>query len=149
MFRLWKASLVAVLALGTTLISAPPASAAVRVGFRGGIGIGVYGGGWYPGWGYGWYGPPYGPGYGYYGNPAGHVKISTPDKAASVFVDGGYIGPVAKAKKFPLRPGNHVVELRDPNGQIVYSEQVNVIRGRTVDIDTGAVQPGPAQPNHG
>ena len=146
MFRLWKAPLMAVLALGTVLVSAPPASAAFRGGFRGGIGIGVYGGG-YPGWGYGYYGPGWG--YGYYGNPAGQVKIVTPDKAASVFVDGGYVGPVAKAKKFPLQPGNHVVELRDPSGQIVYSEQVNVIRGRTTDIHTGTVQAVPMQPTHG
>ncbi len=147
MLRFWKAPLIAVMALGTLMISAPPASAAVRVGFgyRGGIGIGVYGGGWYPGWGYGWGYGPAGYGFGYYGSPAGHVKIDTPDKSAAVFVDGGYVGPVAKNKKFPLRPGNHVVELRDPNGQVVYSEQVNVMRGRTVDIHTSPA----ALPNHG
>jgi hypothetical protein len=74
------------------------------------------------------------------------VKIVTPDKSAAVFVDGGYVGPVAKAKKFPLRPGNHDVELRDPNGQVVYSQEVNVMRGRTVEIHTGPMPPAPMQP---
>ena len=43
--------------------------------------------GYGPGW-YGWWGPGY-----YYGPPAGKVKIVTPDKNASVYVDGGYVGP--------------------------------------------------------
>jgi hypothetical protein len=141
MLRFWKAPLIAVMALGALMVWAPSASAAVRVGFGYRGGVGVYGGGWYPAWGYG----PAGYGFGYYGSPAGHVKIDTPDKSSSVFVDGGYVGPVAKNKKFPLRPGNHIVELRDPAGEVVYSEQVNVMRGRTVDIHTAPA----ALPNHG
>lgn len=151
MSRFWKAPAIAALALGTLFISTPSASAMIRGGFRGGfrggyVGRGWYGGGWGLGWGWGpgWY-AGWGPGY-YWGPGPGKVKINTPDKSAAVFVDGGYVGPVAKAKKFPLRPGNHDVELRDPNGQTVYSQEVNIIRGRTVDIHTGPIQPMPVQP---
>jgi hypothetical protein len=141
MSRFWKAPLIGIVALGALLISAPPASAMVRGGFRGGFygGGGWYGGGW--GWGPGWYGPGYygwygyGPGY-FYGPGAGKVKIVTPDKQASVFVDGGYVGPIAKAKKFPLRPGDHDVELRDLNGRTLFRERVQVIPGRTMEIHT-------------
>jgi hypothetical protein len=136
MSRFAKAPLIAALALGTFFISAPAASAAFRGGF---YGRGWYGGGWGWGWGPGWYGPGfygwYGPGF-YYGPSAGKVKIVTPDKSASVFVDGGYVGPVAKAKKFPLRPGNHDVELRDLNGHILFDERVQVVPGRTTEIHT-------------
>ncbi len=137
MFRFWKAPLIAVMALGTMLISAPQASAA-RVVFRGGFRGGFYGGGWYgPGWGWGygpaWYGPGFYGGWGY-GPPEGKVKIETPDKSAAVFVDGGYVGPVAKAKKFDLPPGNHDLELRDPNGQTVYRQEVNIARGHTTEV---------------
>jgi len=65
------------------------------------------------------------------------VKIVTPDKNASVYVDGGYVGPVAKAKKFSLRPGNHDLELRDTDGRTLYHERVQVIRGRTTEIHGG------------
>jgi hypothetical protein len=137
MFRFWKAPLIAVLALGSFFVSAPTASAAFRGGFRGGAGFyggGFYGGGW--GWGPGYYGW-YGPGYYYgYGPDAGKVKIVTPDKSASVFVDGGYVGPVAKAKKFQLQPGAHDLELRDPNGRTLFDERVQVIRGRTTEVHT-------------
>lgn len=141
MSRFLKASLVGVMALGTLLISAPSASGMpARVGFRGGFGGGFYGGGgwygggwgpgWYAGYGLGWYGPGY-----YYGAPAGKVKIVTPDKTASVYVDGGYAGPVAKMKKFSLRPGTHDVELRGANGQSEFHEQVQVIRGHTTEVN--------------
>jgi hypothetical protein len=158
MCRFWKAPVIAVIALGSLMISAPTASAmpAYRggVGFRGGVYYGPrwgWGGGWGWGLGYypGWYGG-WGPGY-YWGPGPGKVKIVTPDKNAGVFVDGGFVGPVAKAKKFPLRPGTHDVELRDPNGQVIYNQEVNVIRGRTVEVNTGAVapvQPAPVQPGH-
>lgn len=137
MSRFWNASLVAIIALGTLFISAPAASAMPYRGggFRGGF---YGGGGWYGGgWGLGWYGPGYvwGPGY-YYGPDAGKVKIVTPDKNAAVFVDGGYVGPVAKAKKFPLVPGQHDVELRDLNGQTLFRERVEIMPGRTTEIRT-------------
>ena len=140
MSRFWKAPLIAALALGTFFISAPSASAAFRGGFRGGFyGGGWYGGGWGWGWGPGWYGPGYygwyRPGY-YYGPSAGKVKIVTPDKQASVFVDGGYVGPIAKAKKFPLWPGAHDVELRNLNGHVLYHQHVQIIPGQTTEIHT-------------
>ena len=74
-----------------------------------------------------------GPGY-YYVPDAGKVKIITHDKDASVYIDGGYVGPVVKAKNLPLRPGTHDVELRDPSGNTFYRESVQVIPGRTTEI---------------
>jgi len=136
MRKFLKVSLIAVLALAGFFTIAPvKASAAqgrvvvVRRGF--------YGRGWYgPGWG--WYGPGwyYGPGWGpaYYMPNAGKVKIVTPDKTASVYVDDGYAGPVAKLKKFSLRPGNHEIALRDSDGRTFYQERVQVIPGKTTEI---------------
>ncbi len=100
----------------------------------------VIGGGfgyWGPGW-YGYYGPyPY---YGPYGYaPAsypGQVKIDDAKhiKDASVYVDGGYVGLAGELKKFPLVPGTHNIELRDPSGNTIYQQKIQVLAGRTTDI---------------
>jgi len=142
MSRFWKIPAVAAIALGTLLISAPAASAMPYRGFRGGFyGRGFYGGGWGWGglgwgWGPGWYGGWWGPGF-YYGPGPGKVKIVTPDKDASVFVDGGYVGLAAKAKKLDLRPGSHDLELRDPAGHVIFHQRVEVVRGHTTEIHAG------------
>jgi hypothetical protein len=34
-----------------------------------------------------------------------------------VYSDGGYAAEIRKDQKFTLRPGNHQIELRDPDGQ--------------------------------
>ena len=62
------------------------------------------------------------------------MKIVANDRDASVYVDGGYVGPVAKAKNLPLQPCIHEVELRDPSGNAFYHESVQVIPGRTIEI---------------
>jgi len=140
MKRFLKYSAIALLALAT---SVPIASARgfYGGGFRGGIG--VYGGGFYPGWGmgfypgyYGWYGPWYGPGY--YPN-AGQVEIKTKQKGDQVFVDGGYAGLTGQLKTFPLRAGSHSIELRNANGQTFYQEQINVIAGKKIKIQSDHV----------
>jgi len=147
MFRYWKAPLIATLALGTFFATAPKADAAWRGGFRGGfggprvgIGFGVgpgwYGGGW--GWGPGYWGAGYWGPYGYYyGSYDGKVKIVTPDKDAGVYVDGGYIGTVASAKKFPLTPGMHAVEVQAPNGQVMFNQNVQILSGHTTKLHVG------------
>ncbi len=91
-----------------------------------------YGPGWYgyqaPGWYY-----PWGPAHAV--APAtGEVKIDTRLKDASVYVDGGYVGPIGKFKKFGLKPGNHDIELRDTSGQTIFDERVQVILNKTVEI---------------
>jgi hypothetical protein len=126
MFR--KLMLAAPLALATLL--APAASAAQGVVVVGGGFYRPYGPAW---WGPGWYGPAYGP---YAVVPyTGQVKIKTNDKNAAVFVDGGYAGQAAKLKKFALRPGTHDIELRDPSGHAFYQERVQVIPGKTLQIN--------------
>jgi hypothetical protein len=136
------------------LLALAPAASAQRFGggFRGG-GFGARGGfgfaprvyvgaGWYNPWGYApygygyWSGPYYGAyGYEYQSHPKnGDVKIDTKAKDALVYVDGGYAGKSKDLRKFPLSPGNHTIELRDPSGNVYHSEQINVISGKTIDI---------------
>ena len=135
-----KVPLIALLALAGFLTIAPATASAAAGGHVVVVRGGFYGRGWYgPGWGWGWYGPgwyggPYGWAPGYYIPNAGKVKIVTSDKNASVYVDGGYAGPVAKLKKFSLRPGNHDIALRDPDGRTFYQERVQVIPGKTTEI---------------
>jgi hypothetical protein len=102
----------------------------VVVGGAGGFyGPGWYGPGWYgPGW-YGGYRAPY-----YYGPAAGNVKIVTKLKGDSIFVDGGYAGLTGKLKKFPLRPGNHTIAVKDPNGQPIFQQRVEVLMGKTTKV---------------
>ena len=134
MFRNWKLStigLAAILSVGGFTF-AHPSTAAARppVFFRGGVGL--YGPG--PLW---WdYGPYWGGPYGYaYAVPnAGRVKFDTKMKEASVYVDGGYAGLEKDLKDFMLRPGNHNIELRAPDGRTIYHQQIDVIAGKTVKI---------------
>ena len=140
MRKFLKVPLIALLALAGFLTVAPVTASAAPGGRVVVVGGGFYGRGWYgpgPGWGWygpGWYGGPYGWAPGYYMPNAGKVKIVTPDKNASVYVDGGYAGPVAKLKKFSLRPGNHDIALRDSDGRTFYQERVQVIPGKTTEI---------------
>ena len=90
----------------------------------------------YYGYGPGWYGYNWGPGWYYPSRQAatGEVKIDTHLKNASIYVDGGYVGPIEKFKKFDLIPGNHEIELRDVLGQTILQETVQVLVGETVEI---------------
>ena len=112
------------------LLLVPAASAAQGVVVVGGF-YRPYGPAW---WGPGWYAPYWGPSYAVVPY-TGQVKIKTNNKNAAVFVDGGYAGQAAKLKKFALRPGTHNIELRDPSGHPFYQERVQVIPGKTVEID--------------
>ena len=132
MKTLLKYSALALLALA---ISVPMASAR---GFRGGFygGPAFYGGwgvGFYPGY-YGYYGPWYGPAY--YVPNAGEVEIQAKHKGDQIFVDGGFAGRTGELKKFPLRAGNHTIELRNANGKTFYQEQINVIAGKKIKIQS-------------
>lgn len=119
---------VAILVLAT-LVAAPAASAHGRVFIVGGWG---YGPGWYGPYYWGW------PGYGYVVAPyAGQVKLVTHYKDARVYVDGGYAGLARKLKKFSLVPGNHDIELRDSDGRVLFSQRVDVIAGKTVELHVG------------
>jgi len=136
MTRILSRSLIATIALVAVLALVPaPAAAAGRVIVRGGYYGGWYGPGWGWGWGPGWYGPGWW-GAGYYPN-IGSVKIYTPNKADGVFVDGGYAGTVGQLKKFDLRPGAHDVSVRDPEGATLYSQRIEVLRGKTTKIHVG------------
>ena len=126
----WKTS---VIALAGLLTLAPVASARqvvivrpyYRPYYHRFYGFGFYGPGWYNPW----YGPTYIP-----AERTGNVKIETNLKGASILVDGGYAGLTGKLKTFPLRPGNHDIELRDSSGHTFFQERVQVILGKTTKI---------------
>ena len=63
----------------------------------------------------------------------GDVKLITTSKTASVYVDGGLAGKTGKLKNFSLKPGKHRIEVREADGR-TYSERVQVIRGKTVEL---------------
>jgi hypothetical protein len=130
MKRFLKYSAIALLAF-VTFVPAASARGFYGGGFGYGWGFG-YGLGFYPGY-YGWYGPGYGPGY-YRVSPVGEVQISTKHKGDAIFVDGGFAGRTGELKKFPLRAGNHTIELRNANGKTFYQEQINVIAGKKLKI---------------
>jgi hypothetical protein len=127
MKRYWKYSAMVLLALA---IFVPVASARPRVFFGGYFGPGFYGPAYY-----GWYGPGYvGPYAEVPGPYLGQVKFDTKMKDAVVYVDGGYAGTVRKLGTFALRPGDHNIELRDPSGQTIFQEHVDVLAGKTLKL---------------
>jgi hypothetical protein len=87
-----------------------------------------------PAWYGGYWGPQYYP-WGYAVGPAvGQIKIDTRLKDAAVYVDGGYVGPVDKFKKFGLKPGNHDIELRDASDHTIFKKRVQVVVDKTIQI---------------
>jgi hypothetical protein len=127
MTRYWKYSAMILLALA---IFVPVASARPRVFIGGYFGPGFYGPAYY-----GWYGPAYVAPYAVVPAPyEGKVKIETKMKDAGVYVDDGYAGTVGQLKTFPLRPGTHNIELRDPSGQTIFQEKVDVLAGKTTKL---------------
>ena len=114
------------------------ASARGRVGVFIGPGFGPYS--WYGP--YGWYGPyPYGP---YFGTPnAGQVKLDTHVKDAGVYIDGNFAGRAGDLKTMTLRPGNYLIEVREP-GQPPFTENIHVLAGKTLKLHPDVpVQNGP------
>ena len=97
----------------------------------------IVGPAWYGYVGPSWYYPYYGPAYAV-GPATGEVKIDTRLKDASVYVDGGFVGPVSKFKKFGLQPGNHDIELRDASGRTIFQQRIQVLVVRTTEIRSPA-----------
>jgi hypothetical protein len=121
---------LAVAVVGGLLLAMPSTASAQR--FRAGV---VFVG---PGPFYGPYYPYYGfyP-YGYMAPNYGQVEIDSHQKAEksdNVYIDGGYAATLKDSKKFALRPGNHDVELRSPDGTVVYQENVAVTVGHTTKL---------------
>jgi len=129
--RLLSIALAAVIAGGLLLAVAPTASAQR---FRGGfvfVGPGPYFGPFYPYYGYYPY-PPY-----YMAANYGEVQIDTHQKEQkndAVYIDGGFASKLKDAKKFALRPGNHDIQLRSPDGQVIYQENVAITVGHTTKL---------------
>jgi len=133
MKSLWKVSAIALFGL---LTLAPVASARPpRIILRGGFGYPV------------WIGTYWGPSYVYtYPLPVaytGELKIKAPTLGAAIYVDGAFVGLTDKVKNIPLPAGTHEVQLRDPDGDILYQESVAIIGGRTTQIQP-LYQPAPA-----
>ena len=49
-------------------------------------------------------------------------------------VHGGYARTVKHLGTFPLRPGTHDLELRDPTGQTIFQDKVGVLAGKTIKL---------------
>ena len=113
--------------LAMAMVAAPRADAAAHIFVRPAFGF-YYGPGpaWYGPWGNYWYVPA---------PTTGDVKVNTPVKGESIYVDGGFAGQTGKLKKFSLGPGNHQIEVRDATGRDVYQNTVHVIAGKTLDIN--------------
>lgn len=127
MTRLLKCSALALLALA---VFVPAASARPFVVVGGYFGPGFYAPAYY-----GWYGPAYAAPYAAVPAPnVGKVKFDTKMKDAGVFVDGGYAGTVRQLGTFPLRPGSHDIELRDPSGHTIFQEHIDVLAGKTIKL---------------
>ena len=67
----------------------------------------------------------------------GDVKIDTKIKGGSIYIDGGYAGVIGKLNKFQLPAGAHDIEFRDPSGHAFYSQKVQVMPGRIIEIYPG------------
>ena len=117
------------MALLALAIFVPAASARPFVVIGGYYGPGFYGPAYY-----GWYGPAYAVPYAVQAPKIGKVKFDTKMKDAGVFVDGGYAGTVRKLGTFPLRPGTHDIELRDPSGHTMFQEHIDVLAGKTIKL---------------
>ena len=117
--------LVMVMALIAGAAMTPRAEAATRVIVRPGFGFH---------YGPSFYYRPWTPAYVYPAAPSGEVKIEAASRGESIYVDGGYAGLTGKLKKFSLRPGNHLIEVRDASGRDVFENTVRVLNGRTVEI---------------
>jgi hypothetical protein len=122
-----------VVLLGASSASARPPRIIIRGGF-------VYP---YPVW----VSPYWGPSYIYtYPVPVtytGELKVKAPMPGASIYIDGGFVGVADKLKNIPLPAGTHEVQLRDPDGRTFYQESVEIIAGRTTQIQP-VYQPAPA-----
>ena len=122
-----KKTMIAALAVAAFLPAM--ASARVIVGIRPMVGFG-YGYGYGPYWGP-YYGGPYGA---YSVRPStGAVKFDTHDKAASVFVNGAFVGAVGDVKTLNLKPGTYEIQVSEP-GRASFDEKVFVGLGKTVKI---------------
>jgi hypothetical protein len=131
---------LAIAVVGGLLLTVAPNASAQRFGGVIFVGPGPFYGPYYPYYGYGFY--PYGP---YYMANFGQVQIDTHEKSQKsddVYIDGGYAARLKDAKKFALRPGNHDVELRSPDGQTVYHETVAITVGHTTKLNVPEAEAG-------
>ena len=68
-----------------------------------------------------------------HGPGLGEVKLAEVDKAASVYLDGGYAGPAAKLKSMWLEPGVYNLEVRDTSGG-KFERKIYVLTGKTLQV---------------
>jgi hypothetical protein len=118
---------LAIALTGGLLLAAAPKASAQRFGGVVFVGPGPFFGPYYP-----YYYPPY-----YMAVNYGQVQIDTHEKSQKnddVYIDGGYAARLKDAKKFALRAGNHEIELRSPDGGVVYQEKVAVTVGHTTKL---------------
>jgi PEGA domain-containing protein len=64
----------------------------------------------------------------------GQVRIVAPGRDTSIFIDGQFVGLTANVMKVAVDEGPHNVELRNPEGDNVFSGNVNVTAGQTTQL---------------
>jgi hypothetical protein len=79
-----------------------------------------------------WAHPGFYSGFPYYPD-FGEVKLATSDKAAAVFIDGGFAGYSGKLKNIWLEPGAYNIEVR--SGSREFSKRVYVLSGKSLKLD--------------
>jgi hypothetical protein len=129
---------LAIALMGGLLLTMAPNASAQRFGRVIFVGPGPFYGPYYPY--YGFY--PYGP---YMAVNYGQVQIDThqkSEKSDDVYIDGGYAAKLKDAKKFALPPRNHDVELRSPDGQVVFHETVAITVGHTTKLNVPEAEAG-------
>jgi hypothetical protein len=118
MRALWKASAIALLGLVTIL---PAASARPRAVVRSGV--------------YVPYAPYWGAAYVNPGPNSGTLKINIPLRIdATIYVDGQFVGMTPHVENVAVTPGTHSVEVRDPDGYVLYLNNVTVAHGMTTEV---------------
>lgn len=64
----------------------------------------------------------------------GDVKIVAPAQSASVWVDGQYAGTTDNIMQLGLEAGSHDVQLKDLQGNTLFSGSVSVVAGQTTQV---------------
>jgi hypothetical protein len=64
----------------------------------------------------------------------GDVKIVAPAQPATVWIDGQYAGTTDNIMQVALEAGSHDMQLKDTQGNTLFSGSVNVVAGQTTQI---------------
>jgi len=64
----------------------------------------------------------------------GQVKIIAPTEDSTVWIDGQFAGTTGNIMRVALEAGSHDMQLKDTQGNLVFSGSVSVVAGQTTQI---------------